>query len=106
MLMIMKLLSKKVNRRAQSSIEFVILVGAVLFFFITLLFVFQQTLSSKLLQQRNTEFLELAKNVQNEIALAAGTSDGYQRNFFIPDKIFGVDYAIIIQDEVIYISSE
>jgi len=88
------ILEMKVETKAQSTIEFVLLT-MVLFLF----FVFFLSFSSTQLinTARQHEFDLLKKNVEivgNEVALAASQKDGYERNFSIAETIAGSSYDI------------
>jgi hypothetical protein len=91
------------NRKSQSSMEFAILIGAMLFFFLSFMYVFQENLNQKAYEKRDFEINELALNVQNELGIAAAASDGYQRNFEIPQKLFGMNYSITLVSNSVYI---
>lgn len=93
------------DKKSQSSIEFIIIVGAVLLSFVTVLAVLQKSLGEKTIEKRNFEFLELAMAVQNEMNLASKTSDGYQRSFTLPEKIEGFNYQIRIIADSVYLNS-
>ena len=89
-------------KRGQSSIEFLILVGAMLFIFVLFLGLFQQNIGKKTIEKRNYALTELALTVQNEIALASEASDGYSRTFEIPSNILGSNYDINISSGLVY----
>lgn len=89
--------------KAQSAIEFIILIGAVLFIFISLSLVFQQNLQEKNYEKRNQEIFNIAKSVQQEIDIASLAADGYQRTFELPNKIINADYNITITSNFVYI---
>ena len=91
------------NKKAQSAIEFLILVGAVLFFFVAFLYAVQSNLSDKTRERREIAVREVALIVQDEIVLAWGSSDGYSRNFELPNKVQGADYEVNISDELVYV---
>jgi len=93
-------------KKGQSSIEFLILVGALLFIFILFLGLFQQNISQKTIEQRNQEITELALTVKNEISLATEASDGYQRQFEIPKTLLGKDYDINVTQGSVYIRTK
>ena len=93
------------NLKSQSAIEFIILIGAVLFIFISLSLVFQQNLREKNAEKRNQEVFNLAKSVQQEIDLAAISSDGYQRTFTLPSRIIKADYNVTLIDNFVYIKT-
>ena len=92
--------------KAQSAIEFMIITGAMLLFFVSMLLVFQQNLSLKAKEKRQFEVQEIVLKVQNEINLAAASTDGYYRNFTIPEKIINVDYSISTDEGAVYIITD
>ena len=79
------------TKKSQSSIEFVIIVGAVLLAFITFLGILQKNLGEKNSERANLKFQELAESVQNELNIASKSTDGYQRTFTIQNKIEGFE---------------
>ncbi|MBI2452011.1 hypothetical protein HYV50_02950 [Candidatus Pacearchaeota archaeon] len=91
------------KKKSQSAIEFMILIGGVLFFFLTILFVFQQDIADKTIQKRNYAFQKTANDIKNEIDLASKATDGYQRQFFVPERISGMQYEVNITQNLIYI---
>jgi len=94
------------EKKAQSAIEFLILIGAMLFFFISMLAVFQQDLALKAKEKRTLEVQEIALTVQNEINIAAEATDGYQRQFTIPQTILNLGYEITLTEGVVYIKTD
>ncbi|MCH7568389.1 MAG: hypothetical protein IIA87_03125 [Nanoarchaeota archaeon] len=90
-------------RKAQSAIEFVILVGAVFFFFIIFLFAIQSNISDKIRENLNLAVQEIALTVQDEINLASESSDGYYRKFNIPEKVINLDYEINVTEGLVYV---
>lgn len=94
------------NRKGQSAMELFILVGAMMFIFIVLLGIFQQSVSRKTNEKRDEAFNELAINVANEFNIAASASDGYSRTFQVPENVLGLDYDISIVSSSVYIISE
>lgn len=96
---------KLLSSKAQSSVELITIVGAVLFFFIVIIAALHQGLGNKNTEKRNFEFQEVATLVQNELNIAAKSSNGYSRTFTIPQKIEGFDYSIQIIESSIYINS-
>ena len=91
------------DKKAQSAIEFLIIVSAVLFIFLGLLYGVQYNIGEKIRDRNNLEIKELALTVQEEINLAASSTDGYERNFNIPDEIVNRDYEINITDGFVYV---
>ncbi len=92
-------------KKSQSAIEFVVLVSGVFFFIIALSAVFQQKISQKTNENRDIEILDLALAMQNELNIAARASDGYSRQFNIPQKIIGIDYGIALVGNSIYLNT-
>ena len=91
--------------KSQSSIEFIVIVGAVLLIFITTIGFLQKSISEKKIEKRNFEFQEFAQNIQNEINIASKATDGYQRTFSIPEKIEGMGFQIRLIEESVYLNS-
>ena len=46
----------------------------------------------------------VALSVRDEINLAAGSSEGYRRNFTIQENILGKDYFINVSEGIVYVS--
>ena len=97
---------KPVFKKAQGSIEFVVLVGAVLFFFIAFLTIMQNNNLQKEDQEKNVLIKQIAYNIQEEISLASESSDGYRREFFLPEKIINLNYNASITEGQIYLITE
>ena len=90
-------------KRAQSAMEFLIIIGAMLFVFVSLLAVFQQNIAMKARENRDLEIKDLALTVKNEINLAAASTSGYSRTFTIPSTLSGIDYTITADEGTLYI---
>ena len=101
----LKLFHANLSKSAQSSIEFVILVGAVLFFFTVFFLLIQENMLDKINERKNILLKETALTVQNEINLALGSNDGYLRFFKIEDKIGNQDYEIEIVNDMVYLKT-
>jgi len=93
-------------RKAQTAIEFFIIFGAVLFFFTLFFIVIQEQLYEKNREKERLICQEIASSVQDEIAFAIESSDGYSREFKIYEKINGKPYNIEIRDDMINIRTE
>lgn len=89
----------------QSAIEFMLLVGAVLFFIIILIGIFQQEVAKKSAEKRGGLITELMLSIQNEINLAAKSTDGYTREFKIPNTVAGKSYSIGIYSGSLYLNT-
>lgn len=92
-------------KKAQSAIEFVILIGTILFFILGLMLVFQQKVSQEGLKARNEIIQNLALQIQNEISIAAKSSDGYSREFDLPQLLANKNYTINFYGDYLYINT-
>jgi hypothetical protein len=94
------------GRKAQSSFEFLLLVGIVFLFvviFVGATYTDVATLSKK------REFLavkDIAMVMQNELVLAAQVEDGYKRSFELPEDINGKPYSAVIVANSLTVSTD
>jgi uncharacterized protein (UPF0333 family) len=93
------------SKRAQIAMEFMIIMGAVLFFVTVFFSVVQDNTANKMYQRENTIVKEIAITIQNEIDLATRSIDGYSRNFKIPRKAGNLDYEVNVTSGAIYIKT-
>ncbi len=93
------------NKELQTSLEFVIMVGFVLLFFSVFLFIIQSNMSDKIQQRTGLELKVIASDAQSEINLALEASDGYSREFEIPEKVGNMDYDINVVEEMVYVNT-
>jgi len=98
-------MQSKIEKKAQSAIEFVILIGVVIFFIMVFFLVINEKIADKEKEKRDILVEDIATNVQDEINLALKSSDGYMRQFKIPNDIYGQDYKINITDGMVYVRS-
>lgn len=91
------------KKKAQTTIEFVILFAAVLFFFVSFFAVIQLNIEKKNLEKERVMAQNIALDIQNEISLAAESSEGYYREFEIPKNIIGKDYEVEIVGDRVYV---
>lgn len=96
-----KLLFSK-DKSGQGAVEFLILVGGVLFFFVVFLFIIQEDTADKLNERKNLALKEIASIVKDEIAFAFESIDGYYRNFELPNTLDGINYDVSIVNEFVY----
>ena len=94
------------TKLSQSSIEFIILVRAVLFFSVIFFLVVQKNVEQKELEKETILAQNIALSVQNEINTASAASDGYHRDFKIDENILGKDYDIKIVGDLVAISTD
>ncbi len=93
------------KKRAQVAIEFMVIVGSVMFFMAIFLLAIQKENQSKIDQHQNIEIKEIALTVQNELNLALKSSDGYSRKFKIPATAGNMQYSITLTSGVVYIKT-
>lgn len=93
------------KKRGQSSIEFFLIFMAVTVIFLILLGVVGNSLSKVRKQEAEKEFYLILESSQKEIILARESIDGYQRTFFIPEKVRNRDYSIQIVGNSVYLNS-
>ncbi|MFH1803148.1 MAG: hypothetical protein ABH864_06915 [archaeon] len=91
--------------KAQSAIEFMLLVGAVMIVTLSLVGIFQNTVAKKSIEKRNFVIQELALEIQNEINIAAKSSDGYVRQFDIPETVAGKEYSVGLYEGYVYLNT-
>ncbi len=85
-------------RRAQTAMEFVILIGFMLFVFTTFFLVIQER-SSIIKQEIYRRDLDgVAQLITNEIALAQQVRFGYIREFTLPLKLSGENYTVTLNN--------
>lgn len=92
--------------RGQGAIEFVIIFGALLVFFILFFTAIQNNIENKNSEKERVVAQNVALDVQEEISIAADASEGYIRNFTTPSNILGKDYTLNISDEILSIEME
>ncbi|MEK6894756.1 MAG: hypothetical protein AABX10_04805 [Nanoarchaeota archaeon] len=91
------------NIKGQSAIEFLILIMAILFLFVGLLYFVYSKISDTQNEAVSVAVNEIALTVQDEINLAHGSADGYSRQFFLPFNINGLEYEVNIIEDSIYV---
>ena len=88
------------SKKSQTSTEFVIITG----FMIFVLLIFLIIVQNKLIATTNEKNDLIAGNIMdfviNEIKLAESVSDSYYREFILPSNINGLDYNITIMSGV------
>jgi hypothetical protein len=82
--------------KAQSAMEFLALTGVLLIVFIFFYMIVFERINLINDQKDVTVGQDIAQKVQREILLAARVSDGYRREFFLPDRVEGFTYSITI----------
>lgn len=96
----------KNERKSQGAIEFVIIFGAAMFFFTIFFLVIYSRVSETNQEKEAIIIKNLALSIQDEINLAIKSTNGYYREFSVPETISSQDYYINITDDMIYIKTE
>ena len=91
------------SKKAQIAMEFIMVMGAVMFFMTIFFMMVQNSTEEKMYKREYLMVEEIALTVQNEINLASSSVDGYSRNFSIPNKAGNLDYEINTTSGVVYI---
>ena len=88
--------------KAQVGIEFLMILGGILFFIALLLLAIQNNQEKKIKEHQNIQLEEIAITVQNEINLALNSEDGYVREFNLPESAGIQDYEILLDSGAVY----
>jgi len=91
--------------KSQASVEFLIITIGVLFFFTLIFIAIQNNIEDKNKEKEELVIKSLALSIQNEVSLARSSSNGYIRNFSIPENINGKEYNLAIINSRIYINT-
>jgi len=94
------------NKKSQSSIEFVIILGVVLFFFMSFLIFVSMNMNSTTKEKRDAAMNEICHSISDEINLASASASGYERNFQIPADILGLQYNLTLDNNTLFLISE
>ncbi|MCU0642178.1 MAG: hypothetical protein MUF61_01180 [archaeon] len=89
--------------RGQSAVEFMILVGAVLVFMVAFFGALEANRADKLRESRENFLNDVALSVRDEVNLAYSASDGYEREFIVPNKAFGLEFNITFVGTSVYL---
>lgn len=92
-------------KKSQSSIEFVIFSGIIVFFLTIFFLAIGEAKGEKIKEEKRIRVQNLAYAIENEIQLAATSREGYYRKFEIPDEIAGMAYEAIITENVVYVKT-
>ena len=93
------------SKRSQSAIEFLILIGVIAFFFTIFFAALNENIGDKTRERKTIAIENIAVSVQDEINLASKSSDGYSRQFNVPNDFNGEDYSINLTDGMVYVKS-
>jgi hypothetical protein len=85
-------------RKAQASMEFLILTAFMLIFFLIITIGIQHRMYIAHLAENEKIASELASVINNEAILASSVHDGYEREFLLPVLIDGANYSLQLYD--------
>ncbi|MBU0894692.1 MAG: hypothetical protein KKF48_00310 [Nanoarchaeota archaeon] len=91
-------------KKGQGAIEFLVLIGFVLIFFVTFLGVIQNNMNEKNKEKEKLLLQNIALSVRDEISLASESSEGYFRVFKIPQNVLGKEYEVGIIEDFVNVS--
>jgi len=95
-----------ISKRSQGAVEFLVIFGAILFFFVLFFGIIQGNIADKNKEKERLIAQNVALDLKDEINIAAEASDGYSRNFSLPSNILGKSYDINITLGSVYLSME
>ncbi len=93
-------------KKAQSAIEFVVILAGVMLFFGVFLASVELNRSDKTEQTRVAMLNDIALTIKDEINLAVSSTDGYSRQFIVPTNVMGVPINVTIAGRAIYAITE
>lgn len=92
-------------KRGQSSLEFVILCAVMLVFFLSFLAAISQQQGARAFEQRDFLVKDTALQVQQELVLAAGARDGYERAFELPQELLNHAYTVTLAGNLVQVQT-
>jgi hypothetical protein len=91
---------QRLYRKAQSSIEFTLMVGVAMLFFILILIAVGDIAQGQSSKNDDLAIKSIAVSVVNEISLAYSSADGYERNFLLPSDS---DFQVSLIDDFVQV---
>lgn len=93
------------EKKAQGSIEFLILTGVIVLFLTLFFLAIQESNAERLNDEKRIYVQNIAFSIQDELNIALKSSNGYLRKFEVPEKIFGLEYEAELTENVIYVKT-
>ena len=90
-----------IMKKSQTAIEFVLLIGFVLFAFTIFFVIINYNTEDKQNQKRQVAIESVAETVKDEIDLAYNSEDGYIREFNLPETLNGLEYDLNISEDIV-----
>lgn len=91
------------KRRGQGAIEFMIVFGFMMFAAVVFIEVIQDNQTDKNKEKEIIIVQNIALDVQDEIALASESTNGYYREFNTPVNLLGKDYNITLIQNYVFV---
>lgn len=82
------------KNKGQVSIEFLVLLIMSVFFVLTFVIIVKDLSDQKLQHKALDELDDLGKSLQQEILLSSQLEDGYSRDFYVPEKLYGISFTM------------
>jgi hypothetical protein len=92
--MLFQIRGKLIMSKAQSSMEFVILLSFMIFVFLLFFIIIEGKIVSLTTEKLDLEAQDVLTLVTDEVRIAESVSDSYYRQFILPGNIKGLDYNI------------
>lgn len=93
------------QKRAQGSIEFLLMLGFALLFLVVMLEVISHKVSTLNKEKEQINLEDLALSIQKELEIADKSPDGYIREFKLPETLNRKEYDMTIQERELYVSN-
>jgi hypothetical protein len=93
------------NKKAQVAMEFMILIGFLMFVFSMIFISIHENMNVKTDERKNLMVKQVAIEVQDEINLASQSIDGYRREFWLPYDLSGENYTVVIVDDLVSVKT-
>jgi hypothetical protein len=94
-----------IHNRAQSAVEFMIIIAFAISFLIGIIVAIEASRSDKVQEERDKFMNQAALSIVDEINLASGSTDGYARQFKVPGSALGVEFNASIIEGSVYLRS-
>ncbi|MEM2130909.1 MAG: hypothetical protein QXR96_00140 [Candidatus Woesearchaeota archaeon] len=95
---------KNKKNKAQLSIEFIYMIFFGTLFLIIFLSVFSENYKAILQEKKNKLFFDFGNSIKKEISIASEVKNGYERKFFLPEKLENFDYDIKIENNILILN--
>jgi hypothetical protein len=96
-------MKKGFDKTGQATAEFMIMFGAALFFFVVFMGIVQMNVSDKNQEKQKIVLQNVALDVRDEVGFASRSSDGYSREFYVPENILGAYYNITLIEDMVFV---